>query len=164
MEVDLEVVMEVDLEVVMEVDLEVVMEVDLEVVMEVDLEVVMEVDLEVVMEVDLEVVMEVDLEVVMEVDAGSGSLLAPNIAISDILTQLFSELPFTVILTNCPSLLEGKLYFSKLVALLMLFPSNTSLKMDPSSETDIVKAFCLTSPLYHAISTLQILAFEPKSN
>src|ERR687897_58986 len=97
-------------------------------------------------------------------DGGSDVLLAPNNAISVILAQLFSVLPFTVILTNFPSVPEGKLYFSKPVAVPLLPPSNTFLKTDPSSETDIVKTFCLMSPLYHAISTLQIFAGEPKSN
>ena len=46
-------------------------------------------------------------------------------------------------------------YFSKSVVVPLLLPEKTLVKDLPSSDTDIVKVFVLSFPLYHDISTLQ---------
>ena len=89
----------------------------------------------------------------------------PNTAISVILAQLFSLFPFTVILTYLPSVPTGILYFSKDEVVPLLFAENLFTKLVPSSDVDITKLFCLpTLPRYHAISTLHMLFFDPKSS
>src|SRR5919106_378372 len=108
--------------------------------------------------------------VVMDLESAVGGWLVPggvvesdpNTAISVMLAQLFSLFPFTVILTYLPSVPAGILYFCKAP---LLFAESLFTKLVPSSDVDITKLFCLpTLPRFHAISTLHMLFFDPRSS
>ena len=87
----------------------------------------------------------------------------PSTLNSVILAQLFRVFPLTVILTYLPVVPPGKRYVSGERVVPLLLPVNTFVKVVPSFETDITKLFCRVFPLYHAISTLQMFIFDPKS-
>src|ERR671918_970258 len=112
--------------------------------------------------------------VVMDLESAVGGWLVPggvvesdpNTAISVMLAQLFSLFPFTVILTYLPSVPAGILYFCKDEVVPLLFVESLFTKLVvASSDVDITKSFCLpTLPRYHAISTLHMLFFDPRSS
>src|ERR1700693_5396136 len=87
----------------------------------------------------------------------------PSTLNSVILAQLFRVFPLTVILTYLPVVPPGKIYVSEERVVPLLLPVNTFVKVVPSFETDITKLFCRVFPLYHAITTLQMFMFDPKS-
>src|SRR5947209_5413012 len=91
-----------------------------------------------------------------------GLLEAASTLNSVILAQLFSVFPLTVILTKLAVTL-GIAYFSTDRVVPLLLPVNTFVKLVPSLETDMTKSFTRRFPLYHAISTLQIVFCPPKS-
>jgi hypothetical protein len=97
--------------------------------------------------------------------SGGGEVVPANplTAISVIDAQLFSVLPLTVILTNLASIPIGILYFSNDEVVPLLLSENIFVNEMPSSDTEIVKLFCLGLPRYQAISTLHMLFFDPRS-
>jgi hypothetical protein len=87
-----------------------------------------------------------------------GELELDDIKISSsvIEAQAFTVLPFTVTLTYL-ALVDGMVYFSEFNVVPLLLVVNTLVNVVPSVDVAITKLFCLVFPLYHAMSTLQIL-------
>jgi hypothetical protein len=83
-------------------------------------------------------------------------------SISFMLARWFMLFPLTVIFTYRADT-SWKEYFSNSAVVPLLLPEYTLAKAVPSEETEITKLFVLVSPLYHAISTLQIPFCCPKS-
>ena len=79
-----------------------------------------------------------------------------KISSSVIEAQAFTVLPFTVTLTYL-ALVDGMVYFSEFNVVPLLLVVNTLLNVVPSVDVAITKLFCLVFPLYHAMSTLQMV-------
>ena len=71
-------------------------------------------------------------------------------------------LPLIVIFTYL-ALVKEMMYFSEFSVVPLLLPLSLLTNVVPSVEVAIAKLYCLSFPLYHAISTLQIVFFAPKS-
>src|SRR5918997_6422727 len=74
---------------------------------------------------------------------------------SVMLAQLFSVFPVTVILKYLP-IVSRTSYLSNPIVLPLLCPESMGVKLIPSFDADIVNAFILRFPRYHAMSTLQM--------
>ena len=80
----------------------------------------------------------------------------PNTSSSVMDAQLFALLPLTVIRTNF-AWVEEKVYFSEFSVVPLLSPLNTWVNEFPSVDVDMVKWYTRAFPLYHAMSTVQMV-------
>ena len=87
----------------------------------------------------------------------------PKMSSSVIDAQVFAVLPFTVTLTYFTLGVLAKVYFSELSVVPLLEPLNTFVNVVPSVDVAITKLEERSFPLYHAMSTMQMVLGAPRS-
>src|ERR671919_1597384 len=106
--------------------------------------------------------------VLSEGDLFSVGISYPLISISVIAAQFFKSIsssvfPLIVIFRYLAAERSEKAYLSADRVSPLLVPEYTFIKLDPSLEIDIANLYDLSSPLYQAISILQMIFFAPRS-